>query len=299
MRVAFSFFLATLLLVSGCDTPSTTPPANILTGTGNFTFTGYAPLADKPIACFYHIPAGSTATTPVFMVVHGTGRDGKALRDALISTANQLKIIVLAPEFSETHYPGSNVFNLANIFVDGENPSPQTLNPESIWTFKVFDPIFADFKSFSGNATAQYDIFGHSAGAQLVHRFLQFTPNAKFNRLITSAAGWYMMPDATIRYPYGLKDCPAEAVNSADYFARKTYVMVGALDTDPNSFNLRHTPQADVQGNNRLERARHFYQEAFAIAGSKGQPFLWQYVAVPNVGHDGNALASAAANMLY
>jgi hypothetical protein len=75
--------------------------------------------------------------------------------------------------------------------------------------------------------------------------------------------------------------------------------MVGALDTDPNSFNLRHTPQADVQGNNRLERAQFFYQEAFAIAGSKGQTFLWQYVAVPNVGHDGNALASAAANMLY
>ena len=107
------------------------------------------------------------------------------------------------------------------------------------------------------------------------------------------------MPDATVDFPYGLKISPAQNANLNPVFARITYVIVGENDTDPNSFNLRHTPEADAQGNNRLQRAQYFYQGSLNLATQGGSPFNWQYKTVPNTGHDGSALVVYAANFLY
>ena len=38
------------------------------------------------------------------------------------------------------------------------------------------------------------DLFGHSAGSQVAHRFLLFKPTNKTNKVILSAAGWYTVP---------------------------------------------------------------------------------------------------------
>ncbi len=295
----FILLLSAVFLFAACNKGDENPDSLSNVGSGDYTYTGYAPLADKPIKCFYHIPENSTTTTPVMVVVHGAGRDAQSLRDGLISTANSRGFIVLAPQFSEQYYPGNNPFTLANVFQDGENPTPQSINPEEVWTFQVFDPLFQDFKTQMGSTVAQYDIFGHSAGAQLVHRYLQFLPEGNYNRLVSSAAGWYMMPDETINFPYGLKVSPAAQVNSANYFGRYVLVMVGALDTDPNSFNLRHTPEADAQGFQRVERAEYFFQQSGIIAEGKNQTFNWQYHAVPNVGHNADAMAINAAKILY
>lgn len=294
--------LFVLLLVGciSCDKNEVTPndPTKI-SGTGKYTFSGYLPFATKPIDCFYHIPSASNSATPVLIVLPGASRDADVMRDGLIAKANQKGFIVLALRFSETYYPGSNTYNLANIFADGENPSPSTQNPEEEWTFSVIDPIFQNFKSYIGNASARYDLFGHSAGAQLAHRFLIFQPLANINRAVCSASGWYTMPDNTIDFPYGLKISPAQNANLGPVFSRVTHVIVGENDTDPNSFNLRHTPEADAQGNNRLERAQYFYQGSLGIATQAANAFSWQYKTVPNTGHDGNAMANFAADFLY
>lgn len=294
--------LVLLLLIGlfGCDKNEGTPTDPIkITGTGNYTFTGYQPFAAKPIECFYHIPSTSNSATPIFIVLPGAGRDADVMRNGLIAKANQKGFIVLALRFSETYYPGSNTYNLANIFNDGDNPSASTQNPEEEWTFAAIDPIFLDFKNFIGNTVSHYDLFGHSAGAQLAHRFLIFQPTASINRAVCSASGWYTMPDKTINFPYGLKISPAQNANLGPIFSRVTFVIVGENDTDPNSFNLRHTPEADAQGNNRLERAQYFYQGSLNVATQGANAFNWQYKTAPNTGHDGVATAIFAADFLY
>lgn len=298
MRLRPLFFVL-LILASACSSDDDTPGELRMYFTGEYNFTGYLPFAQKPVKCFYHVPEGSGVSTPVFMVVHGAGRNGSALRNALISAADQKGFIVLAPQFSQTYFPGTNQFNLADIFSNGETPSPQSLRPSEDWTFQVFDPLFQDFKSRSGSAENRYDLFGHSAGAQLVHRFVQFEPDAGFNRLITSAAGWYMVPDPGIEFPYGQGVSPAADVDPEHYFERAVYVIVGELDNDPNSANLRHTPQADAQGLNRLERAQYFHGRSAYIADSLSLDFRWEYREAPGTGHNGAAMAIFAAGLLY
>lgn len=290
---------ALIILTAACGRDDDAPGELKVYGSGDYNFNGYPPFVQKPVKCFYYIPQSSGADTPVFMAVHGAGRDGQSLRNALISEADQRGFIVLAPQFSNDYFPGTNAFNLANIFSDGENPSAQSLRPAEEQTFRVFDPLFLDFKSFSGCTRARYDIFGHSAGAQLVHRYFQLEPDAGFHRLVSSAAGWYMVPDPEIDFPYGQRISPAAQVEPAYYFERLIFVVVGEADTDPNSFNLRHTPEADAQGLNRAERAAFFFERSSAIADSLSLSFLWAYREAPSTGHDAGAMARFSARLLY
>ncbi|PTM03253.1 MAG: hypothetical protein DA405_10985 [Bacteroidetes bacterium] len=295
-----SILCLVIALFINCDTNEETQDSKLtLSGAGVYAFDSYAPLADKSINYFYYLPKSSTSNSAIFIVLPGAGRDASALRDDLISKADEKGIIVLALEFSSADFPGSDAYNLANIFHDGDNPSPSTLNPEAEWTFSALDPIFEDFKALSGNTTVSYDVFGHSAGAQMIHRYLIFKPQAKFNRLVSSAAGWYAVPNPTIEFPYGLRNSPAETADPQAYFSKTAYIIVGQNDTDPNSFALRHNEQADQQGINRLQRAQYFFQESFDLASAANYDFKWQYRVVPNLGHDGSAMARFAMDFLY
>ncbi|MBE0640930.1 MAG: hypothetical protein IH599_02765, partial [Bacteroidales bacterium] len=89
--------LLIVLLVWACDNPEEISPGTSLKlyGTGDFSFNAYAPLSNKPVQVFYHIPPQATSTSPILMVFTGAGRDALPSRDALIGEANQLGFIVV------------------------------------------------------------------------------------------------------------------------------------------------------------------------------------------------------------
>lgn len=297
-----TFFTLILLctVLSACDKNETDfSEATNITGTGDYIFSSYEPFSKKPIACYYHIPEMANSISPILIALHGAGRDADNMRDYLIEKADEKNFIVIAPEFSSIYFPGSDAYNIANIFEDGDDPNPETINPEEEWTFSVIDPLFEDFKNRIGNTVPGYDIFGHSAGSQLLHRYLIFKPDAKWNRVVCAAAGWYTMPDQTVDFPYGLGASPEESSDLSDVFFRDVTVIVGENDVDPNSFNLRHTPGADAQGNNRVQRAQYFFTESSDIAENSGLNYNWAYSIVPNAGHEGDANAVYAAELLY
>lgn len=279
-------------------TESTAQPAKIK-GTADFLYTDYAPLKDKPIRVFYHIPANATSLTPILFVFHGSDRNAKYSRDQMIAQADKLGFIIIAPEFSEALYPTADNYNLGGLFVDGDNPSSTTLNAESIWTYSVVEPIFEFMKINIGSSLPTFDVFGHSAGGQFVHRFLLFKPLAKINRLVTASSGWYTMFDNTIDFPYGTKKSPAEGANYNNLFNKKVFVLVGENDVDPNSFDLRHNEIVDKQGLNRLERAQYFYTKSREAATKSAGAFNWKYYPLKGAGHDFIATSSAAATFLY
>ena len=66
---------------------------------------------------------------------------------------------------------------------------------------QVFENIKTNL-NYLGNS---YNMFGHSAGAQFVHRFIQFKPLSRVDKAVSANAGWYTLPDTTIDFPYGLK----------------------------------------------------------------------------------------------
>lgn len=272
-------------------------PTTILTGTGVFVYTNYAPLSNKPVKIYYHIPSSTNQNTPIVFVFHGNGRNADEYRNAMIAKANEYQFIVIAPEFSNTHFSGGDTYNLGNVFVDGDNPSSNSLNPESEWTFSIIEPIFDFMKLRTANENNHYDIIGHSAGAQFAHRFVQFKPNARFNKVVASASGWYTVPDVTIDFPYGFKKSPLESLNLNSLFSKQLFIQVGSLDNDPNASALRRNEFADAQGTNRFDRAHHFFNTAQTV--SNPATFQWQLYVHQGLDHTFGPAIIKAADLLF
>ena len=284
MKSAIFFFLFILVFMEGkCQT--------LNPGNGSFNFTGYGPLSSKPVKVYYHIPFGITDSTPILLVFHGEERDGQPYVNDWISASDQHKFMVFAPEFSDTDFPGGDGYNLANIFVDGDNPSQATLNPDSVWTFSIIDPLFLEIKQRTNNATSSYIAFGHSAGSQFLSRFLMFKPESQMQKAICANAGWYTVPDPAIQFPYGTGQSPANELLIRKAFEKKLIVMLGKEDNNPNSAGLRHNEQSDAQGLNRLARGRWFFNKSQQRATALNTPFNWSLVEVPGVGHDHTLMA--------
>lgn len=263
-------------------------------GTGYIVFNSYSPFASKPIRVYYHIPNGNIGTMPVLMAIPGEERDGRAYVSDWITASDQYKFMVFGPELPDSLFPGGNNLNEANMFTDGDNPTRTTLNPDSIWTFSLFDPLFLSIKQRTGTNAANYMVYAHSAGAQLVERFLLYKPNSLMQFGICANAGWYNMPNNRQNFPYGTKLTPITHPVLLDAFAKKMLFMFGKNDTGQTSFNLRHNPVVDVQGLNRLTRGRYFISKSRDSATLYNTPFNWNSTEVPSVGHDHTLMARAA-----
>jgi pimeloyl-ACP methyl ester carboxylesterase len=267
-----------------------------VTGGGYFEFSDFQSLVIKT---YYHIPIYVTNNTPIVFVFHGAGRNAKDYRDAMIAKANQFNFIVIVPEFSIANFPGGDGYNLGNVFIDGDNPSIGTLNPEDEWAFSVIEPLFDFIKQSLNNFTPKYHIFGHSAGGQFAHRFMMFKPNARFYKVVSSGSGWYTVPDLDINFPYGFKNSPLEDNSFENLFEKQLTIQIGELDNDPNSAGLRHNQFADAQGLNRLERANHFFDEALQLSQENNLEFNWDLHINEEGTHNYLTASESAANLIF
>jgi hypothetical protein len=263
--------------------------------TGAFIFTPQSPLNRPPVEVFYHIPNADIAMMPVLMVFHGASRDGDNHRDYWIDMANIHGFMVFAPEFSSSNYPGlGDNYLMANIFDDGDNPSPETFNNKNEWTFSTLDPLFDYIKAAISGTQENYSAWGHSGGAQFLHRFVMYLPNSNLNTAVCSNAGWYTVSETGVSFPYGIDNgqLPNEDLTTA--FSKKLIVHLGQNDNDPNS-GLRRNAVVDAQqGIHRLERGQYFFNTSQAKAQSMTVPFNWEKQELPGVGHDPQLMANDA-----
>jgi hypothetical protein len=263
--------------------------------TGSFVYTPTGPLSSKPIRIFYHIPSGNITTMPILMSFHGDERNANEYRDYWISMANTNKFMVFAPEFSDSNFPGGDAYNLANIFDDGDNPTLQSLNPSNEWTFSILDPLFEQIKTAVSGTQQKYNAWGHSAGAQFLHRFVMYMPNSKLDIAVCSNAGWYTVPESTIDFPYGTKNGQLTNTSLSAAFSKKLIVHLGLNDTNPNSPGLRHNDILDTQqGLNRLVRGRYFFTKSQSTAQTLSAAFNWEKVEVSGVDHNAQLMANNA-----
>ena len=303
MRNIYTIILILICLSStSCDNSEKVPPqtnSNSYSGTSVFRFSDYAPFTNKPIDVFYHIPENIDPNTPIVFVFHGGGRNAANYRNAWIAKANEYNFMIFAPRFIDAYFPGGDGYNLANVFVDGDNPSTATLNDEADWTFSVIEPLFDHIKSEMDNLSNTYDVYGHSAGAQFVHRFMMLKPNVRVKTAVASAAGWYTVPDTNIDFPYGIQQSPIENADLTSIFSGKLILLVGDLDNDPNYPGLRRNSTVDLQGTNRLDRATHFFQRGQEVANDIGSPFNWRFETIPGIGHGFEPSSRRAADILF
>jgi len=299
IRTYFSWLLCSLavFIIQSCLPDE---PANpLLKGSGSYIFTPQFPLDQRPLSIHYYIPGQFHSGSPVLLLFHGNERNASAYRDALIDEAQAKNVVLIVPEFSETHYPGNNAYHLGGMFVDGENSSTSPLLPAAQWTFSVPDQIYSDVCAKNALVRGGYSAIGHSAGAQFLHRYLMFWPGNEVKNAVVSAAGWYNLPDTSLAFPHGLKFSPYSDAQLVGFLKKSVHLQVGTNDNNPNSSSLRRDSITDLQGLTRLTRARFYRQRIETASVQREVNAVWTYRELVGLDHSFEPAIEAAFQFLF
>ena len=256
-------------------------------GKGSFQFQDTKGNPDKPITVWFYRPATLNASSKVVFVMHGVGRNGEEYRDHWARYAEQYGFLLLVPEFSERSY-STDDYQFGGV----KNPNVEK------WTFSAIEHLFDSVKADEALSAGSYYLYGHSAGAQFVHRYMLFMPSPRVALAISANAGSYTLPVypswTQPGFPWSLDKALISEDRLRSVFARNLLVLLGEEDTDSNHKHLPRSREAKAQGDNRLDRGRNFYQLAKDHAAKLGTPFNWSLQTVPGVAHSDSGMAKAA-----
>ncbi|MEH1833034.1 MAG: hypothetical protein V7L29_13360 [Nostoc sp.] len=231
------------------------------------------------IPVYYYLPNQLQANTKVVFAMHGEKRNAEDYRNDWRNIYNRLgsdnpNFILLAPQFKQKRYPLATGYNLGNMFTE----DLKILNPRSQWAFTQIENIFDFVKRSTKVSATNYYLYGHSAGAQFVHRMVIFMPHAHIKRAIAAEAGSYIIPDEHKDYPCGFNKETGEQLPSVDLkptFSTPMTIILGTKDNKPLSDDHDTYKCNAQQGSNRLARGEYFYIQVKTIANEKKKDFQW------------------------
>lgn len=260
-------------------------------GKGEITFVDQKGHADRELKAFTYRPARCDAKCPIQFVLHGVSRNASGYRDYWADAAERHGFVVVSPLFTREAWGGAAAYNRGGVDVTDDR---------SRWAFAVIEHLFDEI----ADGRKDYRLFGHSAGAQFVHRFLYFVPENRASIAVAANAGWYTVPEwrkdkATHPWPHSLAQAKAGEREARRAMGQRLVVMLGDADIDPNAQDLDRSPGSLAQGANRLERGQAFHRVAARLARELGANFRWELVVVPGVAHSGRLMSAAAADHLY
>lgn len=245
------------------------------------------------VKVFYAAPPKISAKTKILLVMTGRQRNAEEYLESWIDWGKKNDYLVLAPFFDDKNWVEPLGYNFGNIASGKE--ADNTPNPKSKWAFTLIEQMF-DFakKEFKLNVS-KYDLFGHSAGGQFVHRFMLFYPENRVRTAIAANPGFYTLPDLNASFPYGLKNAPVKITQDdlIKWTNRDLIIMRGTADVQRTE-SLRQTPEADAQGKNRFERAAFMFNKIKTL----NPQTKWKMFEVPGVAHDQKGMALAAQKVL-
>jgi hypothetical protein len=296
------------------------PEFNFKKGSGSYEIQLNSLDPNGNIEIHYYMPSSFSEDTSVIIVIPGSGRNANDYRDSWVQSAEKYNLLVLSPSYPKGDYDyaayglGGVVkeLNLKNPKIERLNGriSKYRMNDEDIefsfvnnksdWIFGDFDKIFGSVRSIVGSKQINYDLFGHSAGGQILHRYAIFNSSSKANRIVAANADFYTLPDASVRFLFGTLGTPLSQNDINTSFASKLVVLLGESDNRTETRGtMLHTLSADAQGLGRFERGKYFYAQSREFAQSAKAPFNWQVKSVKGVGHDYREMGVAAAELLY
>ena len=245
----------------------------------------YESAGNPPVTVFATIPPAVSARSHVVLVMTGIERNADAYADSWVQWASAHDYIALTPQFDTAGWRGADGYVMGNMFTPGGE-----LNPRSRWAFTVVEGIHRRTRAAFALNDSTFDLWGHSAGGQFVHRMLLFSPDAPIRMAIAANSGWYTVPDSTIDMPYGVRST-AMQVTGADlrrWTQAPMVIMRGTADT-LRTPPFRTTAAADAQGLTRFARAAYMMQ----AARTADPATRWRMIDVPGVGHDQARMAPA------
>lgn len=287
-------------------------------GSGSFKIDGSGNHQKDSITVYYHMPDNFTRNSRILMVIPGAGRNGDDYRDSWIDASEKYNVLIVSPSYPEKAYNYGDYhlggivkdLNLAKGISFKEGTNQVHIDEDVIefnvneikedWIFNDFDRIFRLVKKATNSNQRKFDMFGHSAGGQILHRLVLFHTKSKADRILASNAGTYTFPDYKTNFPFGMKNVDVNSIKLKKSFSKKLVLFLGKLDNDTEKRGrMLRSETADKQGTNRLERGNNFYKFSEELSESSGMKFNWKLEIVPDVGHDQKKMAEAAAKYLY
>lgn len=260
-------------------------------GAGTFEFSTPTGAQSESVTLHYCIPlTGDIDEMPVLFVFHGAERNAASYANDWRELADAHDVMVFVPEFTENDYPTSIGYQQGNVIAGSQ------IRPQEEWLFSLIEPMFDEIQARLGVSKVSYDAWGHSAGAQFLHRFVLMGGDVRMDRGIAANAGWYTVPEEASSFPYGLAGSPISESDLMVPFGLDLIIHLGTLDT---IFMETGWTGAYAQGDNRYDRGHYFYEQAVQIASANNLVLNWELQEVPGVGHEQVAMASAGAQILY
>ncbi len=295
-------------------------PHHLPAGAGHFQISGGIGRENRRITVHYYKPTGFTPESRILVVIPGAGRNSDDYRNAWLEVAARKSVLVAALGYPEEAYDfaayqmGGVVkdlkLNNPNFVSTGPNARILRLKDEDIqmnpepdsnnWIFSDFDRTFDLLARITGSKRTGYDIFGHSAGGQILHRLALFHPGSKANRIVAANAGFYTLPAFSTPPPSGMAGTGILKEQLSEILSNQLTILLGEEDnSDTAGGTLLHTPMIDKQGKNRLARGRNFFRTGLSLAEKQTTRFGWKLQTVPLAGHDFVRMTEAAAQLLY
>ena len=262
-------------------------------GRSDFVFVDERGNADKPIRVWVYRPEKFSAESPIVFVMHGTLRNGETYREPWVALAEGPGALVVVPEFGLADYRDPRTYQFGNMRTKGGESIE-----ESKWTFAAIEHLFDHIKTATGSRSERYFLFGHSAGAQFVHRMVLFQ-GGRIALAVTANSGSYTLPDFETQFPFGLKDSGMTDARLKAALGVPMLVLLGENDIDTSDKYLPKNKEAMAQGPHRFARGHHFFRAAESAGERLNVPLKWTQSVVPGVGHDNSRMAPAAARVMF
>ena len=240
-----------------------------------------------PLHCF--VPETWQPDGPVVVVMHGVNRDADRYARDWQPVAAAAQTLVICPEFSRHKFPGSAHYHFGGL-VDAEGRP----RPPAAWHFSLIDAAFERVRDALGARRRRFALYGHSAGAQFVHRYLLFSRTDRAAMIVAANAGLYTMPERDTPLPWGLATATLSEDDLRRALERPAYIALGDLDRDPHDEYLPTSARAMAQGPQRHARGERFLAHAASAAQQLGASLRWQLLNVAGVGHSDAGMAPAA-----
>lgn len=254
-----------------------------------FTFTSW----NKPdLDVFYHLPKIIDNDTKVLFVVHGNTRNADDYLNSWIRLTKDKNIAIFAPHFKRSSFISFNTLQMST-------SSGKIRTDTDLYLHNSIDTLFKYIKAKFKLNDKLYDIYGHSAGAQFVHRYLLMSDNPSVNKAVAANAGWYTFLNGA-DFPYGVKNPPISLTDSnvKKFLSTNLYILIGTNDIDIDS-SINKSKGAQKQGINRLQRAKNFFTYTESIVEQNNLEFKWKYQAVPGAPHSNKVMSKAAVLVLF
>ena len=104
---------------------------------------------DRPLLLHSARPRRYDSATPVLIVHHGVGRNGRDYRDYWLRLVEEAGILAISVEFTEAAFPDYLWYHFGNL-----HDETGTRNPREQWTYGIDERLFAALRASGADAAA-------------------------------------------------------------------------------------------------------------------------------------------------